>query len=1025
MISAKKACIKIKNDTRYNNCCRSFLILMLLAGLIWTFVVPTSSTNQFPDAKLDEFDGWGLMRIFALVFIGFLGCIYIFAKLIDPEWPDMGNTVAIFGNPINYHQVIRENNMYINHFRAKLRRTSIGCNTNYNRLWSMWTVTKICLISWMICDLINLVYVNTTNTTIPVSQKTLFIFWYVFTISIHGLCLYGLYICHPFFIRMEKIVSYMQIMVNFYMILQYSCYFTWLIYAPQWPLIIQGIFTIYLFKHVFKFAKWYRYQKDCVKKKDEIEQNMTQTDSVMVAEGYGPINISETTKGVIECKASKESKFPTVIARCNLNAGKWYYEIKLNNGNKKKVHIGWCLTERSERFSCAKEIGTGNTKDSWAYNPWNKTKCHNWLDTGYGTREKKWNNDDIIGCYLDLDNKMMRFSRNGVRMSVAFTNFMGDADQITPSVSIANNASVTIYLNETEFKYAPKGYNAVSKAFDPKFVVENTNTLPQLYPNDSKDIKYLTEQTNYNIQNELPYGWRAVMSADSRIYYQNDITKETQWEKPLSTTEEQTNYNIQNELPYGWRAIMSADSRIYYQNDITKETQWEKPLSTTEEQKYNIKTTETQCTEEQKYNIKKKVPQQLTNELIKDSVKILTDAFSSQFNHGGAESFDINDYIYIHGGACRDILLNNHEKIKDIDLSVDLNEIHKHAAKCDNIQCTLANAYNNHKNKYVEIWKMYLRSVPIWKRSRSRIHNPEERESIELLAMSILHEFVISDSGIINTKYLLKNILTNQNFVENCDTIIGPKSKTMNLLTYTIYLRNGVDLDIMDCSIFISYYQSLQMLKKLNDIKSGKVVEEQIEKRVKSASEKHSNCFLYPITHSEHLKYVDCTFNAIYIKLSSVINTNINTWKNKLIEPYEKIEESHNDINAINDLKQSIIRPYYDSARNVECTDKRIASEGILGSIASNVDSGQAEFLIFRIIKNSFKIKDSPKPIYVSSKYCDVLNETYYRWFNVDKLNNEFVYNKNSQKYENKLEKVLRHTFAHNYFKNNKIPKKK
>eukprot|EP01083_Nonionella_stella_P196484 722940_1 len=112
-------------------------------------------------------------------------------------------------------------------------------------------------------------------------------------------------------------------------------------------------------------------------------------------------------------------------------------------------------------------------------------------------------------------------------------------------------------------------------------VSTTTESLPpgwrQLQHFDGK-IYYqndITKQTQWEkpkpIDESLPDGWRRVQGKDGKIYYQNDATKQSQWEKPKA---------VEGSLPEGWRRVQGNDGKVYYQNDITQETQWTDPSAT-------------------------------------------------------------------------------------------------------------------------------------------------------------------------------------------------------------------------------------------------------------------------------------------------------------------------------------------------------------------------------------------------------------------------------------------------------------
>eukprot|EP01084_Bolivina_argentea_P266803 452687_1 len=84
--------------------------------------------------------------------------------------------------------------------------------------------------------------------------------------------------------------------------------------------------------------------------------------------------------------------------------------------------------------------------------------------------------------------------------------------------------------------------------------------IPQSTPNTDTQ----TNSTTFDINDQLPNGWRKGFTNDGRLYYINDITRETQWKRP-------------DALPSGWDIRYTYDGRTYYQNNITKKTQWERP----------------------------------------------------------------------------------------------------------------------------------------------------------------------------------------------------------------------------------------------------------------------------------------------------------------------------------------------------------------------------------------------------------------------------------------------------------------
>ena len=67
----------------------------------------------------------------------------------------------------------------------------------------------------------------------------------------------------------------------------------------------------------------------------------------------------------------------------------------------------------------------------------------------------------------------------------------------------------------------------------------------------------------------LPRGWSQHLShEDNDVYYQNDYTLDTTWDKPTLPA-----------APEGWSVLVdeSNDDQHYYQHNATGNTQWEHP----------------------------------------------------------------------------------------------------------------------------------------------------------------------------------------------------------------------------------------------------------------------------------------------------------------------------------------------------------------------------------------------------------------------------------------------------------------
>eukprot|EP01083_Nonionella_stella_P030996 84943_1 len=108
------------------------------------------------------------------------------------------------------------------------------------------------------------------------------------------------------------------------------------------------------------------------------------------------------------------------------------------------------------------------------------------------------------------------------------------------------------------------------KKYETKSLDNNVNTAHVDVSYDNINVDVVDTVHTYN--NKLDHEWVTMYTSDGRVYYQNSITKKTQWEKPHFKSKAK-----KISLPKGWRQCVTANGRKYYQNEITKKTQWDKP----------------------------------------------------------------------------------------------------------------------------------------------------------------------------------------------------------------------------------------------------------------------------------------------------------------------------------------------------------------------------------------------------------------------------------------------------------------
>eukprot|EP01084_Bolivina_argentea_P155951 271744_1 len=365
----------------------------------------------------------------------------------------------------------------------------------------------------------------------------------------------------------------------------------------------------------------------------------------------------------------------------------------------------------------------------------------------------------------------------------------------------------------------------------------------------------------------------------------------------------------------------------------------------------------------------------LKDSVIQECLKYLSYVFNNNFSHKSPDPFRITDHIHIHGGCCRDSILGN--TAKDIDISVDLHSLHKHASQCRNMACKLRANWRGKHEKYVSINKNRLQDVT-----------------------NVLKTYLVSED-IINTGWLLKTLKKDKYFSKYCKSIHGPNERGLTLVTYQIYFNNGVDIDIMDCSSYID---------------PGGHYNVEFDEYMW-----HTKDFCWPITHKLHAKLADATFNSLFIPISKIIGVPFKEWGNHVIDPYIKykmarfnITDLYNKtqekflVSAIKDLQAGVVRAY---------TSDELKQPHKDYSYKHPSHTGQTELIIFRTIKNVSKLLKhqvtGTKIIYIDAELQAQIHQNIDSFFDPKRL----LRAKEHTNHGDALDKILWHLLNHNYFK--------
>jgi uncharacterized membrane protein len=150
-----------------------------------------------------------------------------------------------------------------------------------------------------------------------------------------------------------------------------------------------------------------------------------------------------------------------------LTAGKWYYEAILETAGC--LQIGWGDGSFSGHCNADRGDGCGDGPSSWAYDGWRRYRWHA-SATEWGCR---WKEGDVVGCFVDLDNRVVSFMLNGqadeIGMGVAFSGQgFRPCGGVYACVSFNRREKLRLILGgqcSEPFKYnPPSGYKGVGEA---------------------------------------------------------------------------------------------------------------------------------------------------------------------------------------------------------------------------------------------------------------------------------------------------------------------------------------------------------------------------------------------------------------------------------------------------------------------------------------------------------------------------------------------------------------------------------
>ncbi|KAG7353154.1 HECT-domain ubiquitin-transferase [Nitzschia inconspicua] len=150
-----------------------------------------------------------------------------------------------------------------------------------------------------------------------------------------------------------------------------------------------------------------------------------------------------------------------------LTTGKWYYEAILETAGC--LQIGWADGSFAGHCHAERGDGCGDGPSSWSFDGWRRYRWHS-VATEWGCR---WAEGDVVGCLVDMDNKIVSFTLNGkgeeIGMGVAFSGHgFRPCSGVYACVSFNRKEKLKLILGgsgSVPFKHQPPpGYKGVGEA---------------------------------------------------------------------------------------------------------------------------------------------------------------------------------------------------------------------------------------------------------------------------------------------------------------------------------------------------------------------------------------------------------------------------------------------------------------------------------------------------------------------------------------------------------------------------------
>eukprot|EP00760_Papus_ankaliazontas_P037788 PhM_4_TR8751/c0_g1_i1/m.93471/K10594/HERC1; E3 ubiquitin-protein ligase HERC1 len=157
-----------------------------------------------------------------------------------------------------------------------------------------------------------------------------------------------------------------------------------------------------------------------------------------------------------------QTALSTTRADVSVTKGRWYYEITVTCEGV--MSVGWC----DEGFvgDAMRGRGVGDDVQSWGFDGHRVVLRHNKQQTAFSRR--RWRDGDVVGCLVDMDQRLMQFSLNGELLKDSATESGGapfvlshGATKLFPVITQDPETVVVFAFATRDIQYLPDGYECM------------------------------------------------------------------------------------------------------------------------------------------------------------------------------------------------------------------------------------------------------------------------------------------------------------------------------------------------------------------------------------------------------------------------------------------------------------------------------------------------------------------------------------------------------------------------------------